>query len=569
MERDFFLVNQTLLETIRDTAQRFAQVIAKTLDGDVLIVDNNLNVIGKTSLYFRLNAHVDIHCVIGQILIGQKRVIVQDRQVLESCKRCLSCSDCRIEGMIGVPVLFDGRAVGAIALIFPKDRIQEAFRQPEHTADYLESMAELLTDGLCHNDEFSLAKRQSLEKEEVLDCIDEGVVYTDTTGNIQYYNRAFAEMFGIGENGRGENLLALLPHRILREYIQTRTQIRSLKVSLEHGTHQFYGFLSCKEICVYGDVRYLVFTFRSVKNIWADASAAGSGSMVTMEWCRGWLLSEESIDRAKSLAVTDHPVLVQGDQLEVCEIAAKSMCNYSDRSAMGMVNVYCCGIYREFFEQFLFSRFGELQRANHGTIIFYQIENLPLYLQKRLLEFMKVKELLLDGGEVLQCNVRIIATTGKDLKTLSEEGVFLEELYYRFAENVLKLPPVQSEKTRLAAMLDSGLEFYKAKWGKTQVALSREARLKLLNRNWEAEPGEIDRVLELIVKNGEGMVGEKELLSMECFRPASKTLSPISQMEKEKIEKLLHTGYSKVEIAKMLGIGRATLYRKMAEYQLK
>ena len=120
MERDFFLVNQTLLETIRDTAQRFAQVIAKTLDGDVLIVDNNLNVIGKTSLYFRLNAHVDIHCVIGQILIGQKRVIVQDRQVLESCKRCLSCSDCRIEGMIGVPVLFDGRAVGAIALIFPK-----------------------------------------------------------------------------------------------------------------------------------------------------------------------------------------------------------------------------------------------------------------------------------------------------------------------------------------------------------------------------------------------------------------------------------------------------------------
>ena len=112
-------------------------------------------------------------------------------------------------------------------------------------------MAELLTDGLCHNDEFSLVKRQSLEKEEVLDCIDEGVVYTDTTGNIQYYNRAFAEMFGIGENGRGENLLALLPHRILREYIQTRTQVRSLKVSLEHGTHQFYGFLSCKEkMCI-------------------------------------------------------------------------------------------------------------------------------------------------------------------------------------------------------------------------------------------------------------------------------------------------------------------------------
>ena len=568
MGRELMPVSQTLLETIQDSVQQFAEAIAKTMDADVLIVDNNLNVIGKTGFYFRLYSPVDINCVVGQVLLGQKNIIIKDRKSYEPCRRCPAYEECQIAGLIGVPIFHETRAVGVIALVLPGHRIAETFREGCRAVSFLENMAELLSGMLNYNDEYTAARQMGLEREQVLDCLEEGVVCTDKSGVVLYYNQAFVSMFGFHENLRGENLLALLPHRILREYLQNRTAIRNLKISLEHGKRQFYGFLSCRELSACGDAKRLVFSFRSVSNIWADASAAGDGSMVTLEWCRGWLLNEDVIDRAKSLAVTDAPVLIQGPDLSLNEIAAKGVCNYSDRSAMGMVSVFCNNIYREFFEQFLFSRFGEIQRANHGTLLFHDVENLPLYLQERLLDFMKTKEIILDNSEVIKSDVRIVFTTTRDLKEMSEQGFFLEELYYRLADNKIQLSPVQCDRTRLAAMLDSGLEFYKARYGKPSVYLSKGVKLRLLNRSWEKNPNEIDKVLERVVRSGDGQVTEKDLAAMGIFRNGNDTVSAISEMEKEKIEKLLNSGYSKVEIARMLGIGRATLYRKMAEYHL-
>ena len=569
MEREILPVSQTLLETIKESVESFAELIAKTMDADVLIVDNNLNVIAKTSLYFRLYSPVDLQCVIGQVLISQKKILVEDRKKHESCMRCPSYEECRIAGMIGVPVFYNGRIIGAVALILPRHRVPLLFGNVERATEFMENTAAVMTEGLRYNDEYSAIRRETLEKEQVLDNLDAGLVYTDNMGEIQYCNRAFRELFGVHESCLGENILTLLPHRILRDYLQDRRPIRNLKVSMEHAGSQFFGFLTCTESLIYGENRHLIFSFRSISNIWADASAAGIGSMVTLEWCRGWLFEDSVLERAKALAVTEQPVLIQGPQNSINEMASKAICNYSDRSAMGMVNVYCNNIYREFFEQFLFSRFGEIQRANHGTLVLYQVENLPLYLQERLLAFMKTRELLLEDSQVLKCDVRLIFTTTANLKELCERGFFLEELYYRLEYSTLLLAPVQESRTRLAALLDSGLEFYKSRYGKPSVALSKEAKLKLLNRSWGNDPNEIEKTLERIVRDHDGLVTGRELIDIRIDRAEGEGVSAISEMEKEKIEKLLSSGYSKVEIARMLGIGRATLYRKMAEYHLK
>lgn len=568
MEKDMLPAARTLLETIRESAERFAEVIAKTLDADVLIVDSNLNIVGKTALYFRLYSLIDINSIIGQVLLGQKAVVVEDRKLFETCKRCPAYEECQISAMIGVPVYYMERAVGVIALILPKHRMPEIFEKKDFTVAFLKNMAELLTGNLKFNDEYVSARQVSLEREQMLNCLDEGIVYTDNAGEILYYNQAFAEMFGIHEGCRGENLLYLLPHRILRDYFQNRMVLRNLKISMEHGTNQFYGFLSAREISVYGDTKRQLFSFRSISNIWADASAAGYGSMVTLEWCRGWLLEDSLIDKAKDMAVTDMPVLIQGPASSLNEIAAKAVCNYSDRSASGIVNVYCNNVYRELFEQFLFSRFGEIQRANHATLLFHDVENLPIYLQKRLLEFMKTREMVLSNSEVIKSDARLIFTTTANLKTLSEQGGFLEELYIRIGKNALLLSPIKSDKSRLAAMLDSGMEFYKAKHEKPSVYLNKDAKFSLLNRNWGENPNEIDKILEQIVTSRDGMVSDKDLEAMGIYRSGNEGVSAISDMEREKIQRLLDAGYSKVEIARMLGIGRATLYRKMAEYHL-
>ena len=70
MGRDLLHLNQTILRTIQDSVVQFAEVIAKTVDTDVLIVDNNLKVVGETLLYYRLYSIVDIHSIIGQVLVN-------------------------------------------------------------------------------------------------------------------------------------------------------------------------------------------------------------------------------------------------------------------------------------------------------------------------------------------------------------------------------------------------------------------------------------------------------------------------------------------------------------------
>ncbi len=567
MEKNPLMINQTLLKTIPDSVKRFAEVIARTADADVRIVDNNLSVAGEAVLYYRLSASMGLDSVIGQVLARQKRLLVEDRRQSELCRSCRSHGDCEICSMAGVPVFFEGRVIGAIALFFPARRAFGMFRNLEAAADFAAQMAELLAEKLRESDELARARRESGEREQVLECVEDGVVCTDPAGEILSCNRAFVSMFGLKESLRGENLQMLLSHRMIRDCFRKKTMFRNLKIALERGMHSFYGFLSCREILTGGEKR-LVFCFRPMDHIWTAANQAGSGSLVTLEWCRDWLFTEETADRAKALAATLLPVLICGPERCVNEMAAKAVCNYSDRSGMGIVPVYCNNLYREFFEQFLFSSFGELQRARGGTLVLYDVENLPFYLQERLLDFMKTGCAGSGGPDGAGSGVRLIFTTTKDLKALAGEGLFLEKLYYRLEKNRLLLDSFYGDRARLAAALDLGEAFYRSRYENEPVALSRSARQWLLNKDWGEDPNEVDKILEKIVRNGGGTVTDRDLAAMGIRRFKETEVSAISDLERERIAGLLKAGCSKVEIARLLGIGRATLYRKMAEYEL-
>ncbi|MCI8275832.1 MAG: sigma 54-interacting transcriptional regulator [Lachnospiraceae bacterium] len=561
------MISQTLLKTISDSVKRFAEVIAKTVDADVRIVDHNLSVVGEAVLYYRLSAPVEPGCVIGQALVRQKRIVAEDRRQSEICRSCYAYEDCQIFGAAGIPVHYEGRVIGVIALLFPGHRTFGVCQDLEEAADFAARMAGLLAEQIRERDELAAVRRENREREQVLECVEDGVVCTDSAGEILFCNRAFTSMFGLEGSLRGENLQMLLPHRMIRECFRKKAGFRNLKIALERGAYSFYGFLSCQELLPEGEKR-LVFCFRSMDHIWAAANQAGSGSLVTLEWCRGWIFTEEMADRAKALAATLLPVLICGPERCVNEMAAKAVCNYSDRSGMGIVPVYCNNLYREFFEQFLFSSFGELQRALGGTLVLYDVENLPFYLQERLLDFMKTGCGGPEGTEAAGSGVRLIFTTTKDLKALSDEGFFLEKLYYHLEKNTIALDSFYEDRARLAAALDLGETFYRSRYENDSVTLSRSARQWLLNKDWGEDPNEVDKILEKIVRSSEGTVTDKDLAAMGIRRLKEQGISAISDLEKERIAELLRAGYSKVEIAKLLGIGRATLYRKMAEYGL-
>lgn len=559
----------TFLGSIKDSVVHYGQIISKTVDADVIIVDNNFNVIVQTERYFNQYTVINMDTLIGQVLVNQEKVIVSNKMEYVACQNCKELENCQIVGFIGLPIYYDDRVIGAIALVLPKHRVQPIFQELNHSVEFIESMSEVLAGKIRINKEnFELNKRLK-QREVLLDMLPDSVVLTDNNGLINYCNKMFKSVFGINEECLGEPIQNIISHKLISEFFETRYEFKSQKILVDLANSSFYGFVTCNVVHEKGTKTGALFIFKTINDILQDANSAGKGSLVTLQWLKDWLFTNELFYQAKSLAVTEAAILIKGKSRNLNEILAKGICNYSNRNLRGLITVYCDNAYREFLERFLFGGFGELQKADGGTMFIQNIECLPIYLQKRLIEFLKHGVIQYRDANQIKSNVRLIFSTTIDIKELVEKGLFLEELYYRISENVIEIPSLNNNKKILENIIRSGIEFYRKKHGNDEISLTGEAVQCLCSYNWNEDIDRLENTLEQIVLRNKGHVLEKDLLAMGLLlHKENEPYMAISDIEKEEIEKLLEKGYNKTKISKLLGISRATLYRKIAEYSL-
>ena len=209
-----------------------------------------------------------------------------------------------------------------------------------------------------------------------------------------------------------------------------------------------------------------------------------------------------------------------------------------------------------------------MRNADKGTLFVQDVENLPFHIQERILKFIKNGKVIMEGGNTVKSDVRFIFSTTKDLKKMVEKGFFLEELYYRMTEYSIQVPGIQEERGRFQSMINSGLKYYETRYHKKGMALEEDAMEFLWQYPWEEDLNLLETKLETIVRRNEGVVTLSELEDMGTFQNRKREMMSLEDMERKHIEELLRAGYKKTEIAKQLGIGRATLYRKLADYQL-
>lgn len=560
--------SSTLLGSISESVTQFANIISKTIDTDVLIVDNNFNVIGETNRYFVQHSLVSTYTIVGQVIVNQQKMIIPNKSEYPICQNCKDFGKCQIAGFIGVPLFYDDRVIGAIALILPKHRIKNIFQDVDSSIAFINNMAEDLVGRIQKKQEFNELNQVIKEREQILDMLSDAVVLTDNIGSIKYHNKAFQSIFQRNNDFIGEEIQNMIPHKIIYDYFETRHEYENQKVLIEIGSQSFYGFVSCRGIQYAGNKIGVVFAFKTIIDVMQNARAAEKGSMITLQWLKDWLIPGDVLDKAKALAITNEMILIKGKTENLNEILAKGICNYSNRNLQGLTPIYCDSIYREHLDHFLFDEFGEIQKSDHGTIFFKNIEDMPFYLQKRLLYFLKYGEIRYKNIKRFKSDIRFIFSTTADLEKLVEKGLFLEELYYRITENVIEIPALQNSKT-LRNMISSGVEFYKRRYEKEEVTVSEEALEFLSAYHWNEDTSKIDIVLEQIVLRYKGNVSVDELYALGLVQNEKEvTIQTISEIEKDKIRHLLNEGYSKTKISNLLGISRATLYRKLEEYQL-
>ena len=313
-----------------------------------------------------------------------------------------------------------------------------------------------------------------------------------------------------------------------------------------------------------------------------------------------------AIELVLNVADTNTTVLVQGESGTGKELIANLTHYNSGRENKPYIKINCGAIPETLLESELFGhekgaftdarnqRKGRFEEADGGTLFLDEISEMPLQAQVKLLRILQDGELTRIGGnEVIKTDVRVIAATNIDLEKAIEDGNFRKDLFYRLSVFPITLPPLRERPEDIHILVFHFLEQYKEKTGRFVSGISKEALRALVNYEWLGNVRELENAIERAVIIASGRQIELDDLPDAISRKAFETHAQVRQerfraagegssigieielpvamdeVEKQVIEAMLdYTNGDKSRAARLLNIGRKTLYRKLEQYKV-
>ena len=269
-------------------------------------------------------------------------------------------------------------------------------------------------------------------------------------------------------------------------------------------------------------------------------------------------------------------VLVRGESGSGKELVARALHRTSPRADRPMLSVNCAAIPADLIESQLFGHkkgaftsaeadhVGWFSQADSGTLFLDEVGELPLEGQAKLLRILEGHPFLPVGGvKEISVDVRVIAATNRDLSEFVREKKFREDLYYRLSVFELELPPLRERGTDIELLLDFFLNHFRKQHGRTDLTYSKEAKQKLIAYNWPGNVRQLRNVIDSAVVMAEGDEVEPDDLPLRQQQASLETLNLSHWEEKLVRQAIERSGGNVQQAATLLGIGRATLYRKI------
>jgi transcriptional regulator with PAS, ATPase and Fis domain len=296
----------------------------------------------------------------------------------------------------------------------------------------------------------------------------------------------------------------------------------------------------------------------------------------------------ELIDLLPVIAQSKSSVLIEGESGTGKELVAHAIHENSPRKDGPFIKVNCAALSEGVLESELFghvrgaftgavqSKPGRFEMASGGTIFLDEVGEISPSMQVKLLRVLQEEEFERVGGtKTLKVDIRVIAATNRDLKTAIETKEFRKDLYYRLRVVPLFLPPLRERREDIPLLISSLLERYNAEFGKNIEGLTQGALDVLLNYSYPGNIRELQNIMEhAVLLSAERMIDVKNL-PRDLWAPSGEktfleeilTLPhPLKNVEDALIQKALErTNGNMSEAAKLLGIGRSTLWRRLKE----
>jgi DNA-binding NtrC family response regulator len=281
----------------------------------------------------------------------------------------------------------------------------------------------------------------------------------------------------------------------------------------------------------------------------------------------------------------NYPVLVLGESGTGKELVARSIHFLGDRRNKPFVPVDCSALAPTLIESELFgyvkgaftganhTKQGLLESAGGGTLFLDEIGDLPVDLQAKLLRALQEHEVRPVGSnERVAISARVIAATHRDLESAVRSGGFRQDLFFRLNVVQIKLPPLRERKNDIPLLVHTFLEKFSDAQGKMRT-ISEDAIARLLAYDWPGNVRELENAVERAVALGSGPILHVGDLpsnlkyDMPAALPDKDEFLPLEELERRAILRALReSGGDKLRAARLLGIGKTTLYRKLKQY---
>ena len=287
----------------------------------------------------------------------------------------------------------------------------------------------------------------------------------------------------------------------------------------------------------------------------------------------------------EDLANLDTTVLITGETGTGKSLVAKALHYGGSRAFRPLITVNCSALPESLLESELFGHVkgaftgaikdtqGRFQAAHGGTILLEEIGDISPTIQLKLLRVLQEKEFERLGESFpRKIDVRVIATTNRDLKEKMRTGEFREDLYYRLKVMEVKLPPLRERLDDTPLLVKHFCDVFKRKFGKDIERVSDEVLSTFLNYSWPGNVRELEHSLEHAFILCHGSVIAPEHIPTEIRQHSASKKSIHQRRTVQKPEDILmvldKTDWNKAKAARLLGIDRTTLYRKIRQYRL-
>jgi DNA-binding NtrC family response regulator len=298
---------------------------------------------------------------------------------------------------------------------------------------------------------------------------------------------------------------------------------------------------------------------------------------------------KEILQLCQRIAASKAPVMIQGESGTGKELIARFIHSQSSRNQGPFVAVNCASLPETLLESELFGhekgaftgaigkKIGKFELAHHGMILLDEISEMNTFLQAKLLRVLQENEVdRIGGSRPIPIDIRVVATTNRDIKQCIEKQEFREDLYYRLNVINIKVPPLRERKEEIELLSKHFMKKFSENYGKSITSISDHTLAWLKKQDWRGNVRELKNTIERAV-----LLSSQTVLDLQDFSEKDpqgggdknefgpSTLC-LKEMEQKLIFKALETTHgNRSHAAKVLGISIRTLRNKLNEYKLE